>query len=133
VREKLSLCYYCSSAYDRVKGVLLVQSGVDEQNAVRAETEILAQRDLICRGKFTDEDLEAARRSVVQSFEAVNDSQSARAAWYVVQSTREDLRTPEEIREEIAAVTREEVIAAAQKLQYECVYMLAPKEEAADE
>ncbi|MBO5929054.1 MAG: insulinase family protein [Clostridia bacterium] len=133
VREKLSLCYYCSSAYDRVKGVLLVQSGVDEQNAVRAETEILAQRDLICRGEFTEEDLEAARRSVVQSFEAVNDSQSARAAWYVVQSTRDDLRKPEEIREEIAAVTREEVIAAAQKLQYECVYMLAPKEEATDE
>ena len=133
VREKLSLCYYCSSAYDRIKGLVLIQCGVDEKNAARAETEILAQRDMICRGEFTNEDLEAARRSVTQSFEAVGDSQSARAAWYVVQSTGDEMRSPEEIREEIAAVTREDVIAAAQKLQYECVYLLAQKEGAAHE
>ncbi len=133
VREKLSLCYYCSSTYDRIKGVLLIQCGVDEKNAVRAETEILAQRELICRGEFTDEDLEAARRSVVQSFEAVGDSQSARAAWYVVQSTGEKISSPEQTREEIAAVTREDVIEAARKLQYECVYLLAQKEDAANE
>ena len=29
VREKLSLCYYCASSYDRLKGILLVDSGVD--------------------------------------------------------------------------------------------------------
>lgn len=133
VREKLSLCYYCSSAYDRIKGVMLIQCGVDEKNAVRAETEILAQRELICRGEFTDEDLEAARRSVIQSFEAVNDSQNARAAWYVVQSTGDKVSSPEEIREEIAAVTKEAVIEAAKKLQYECVYLLAQKEEVAHE
>lgn len=132
VREKLSLCYYCSSTYDRVKGILLVQCGVDEKNAERAEREILAQRDLICRGEFSDEDLEAARRSVVQSFEAVNDSQGARAAWYVVQSTHDDLRSPQEMQEEIASVTREAVIEAACKLQYECMYLLAQKEEAAN-
>ncbi len=129
VREKLSLCYYCSSAYDRVKGVLLVHCGVDEKNAQRTEHEILAQRDMICRGDFSDEDLEAARRSIVQGFEAVNDSQGARAAWYVVQSTQSELRSPEEIREEIAAVTREDVIEAACNLQYECMYLLAQKEE----
>lgn len=33
VREKLSLCYYCASSYDRLKGILLVDSGVDGQNA----------------------------------------------------------------------------------------------------
>lgn len=127
VREKLSLCYYCSSVYDRLKGVLLVQSGVDEPNVERAEAEILAQLEAIRSGAFTDEDLEAARRSAVQSFEAVNDSQGARCAWYVSQAVLENPCTPEQTRAAMEAVTREEVIAAAKRVHYECAYLLAQK------
>ena len=29
VREKLSLCYYCSASYNSMKGIMLVQSGVE--------------------------------------------------------------------------------------------------------
>ncbi len=133
VREKLSLCYYCSSIYDRLKGVLFVQSGVDEQNVERAETEILAQLDMIRNGEFTEEDLEAARRSIVQSFEAVNDSQSARAAWYIGQTGLPEVCTPESACDAMEAVTREEVIRAAQAVTYECAYLLAQKGEATDE
>ena len=129
----MSLCYYCSSAYDRIKGVLFVQSGVDEKNAERAETEILAQLESIRQGAFTDEELEAARRSIVQSFESVNDSQGARSAWYVSQAALDEPITPEQTREAIEAVTREDVIAAACDVQYECAYLLAQKGEAADE
>ena len=133
VREKLSLCYYCSSIYDRIKGILLVQSGVDEKNAERAETEILAQLEAVRRGEFTDEELKAARRSIVQGFESVNDSQSARAAWYVSQAALEDPTTPEETREAIESVTRDNVIEAARRVRYECAYLLAQKGESADE
>lgn len=128
VREKLSLCYYCSSAYDRMKGVLLVQSGVDEANAARAEEEILKQVDALARGEFSEEDLESARRLVLQSFEAVGDSQSALAGWYIAQTLLEEQRTPSEVRAELATVDRDAVIRAAQKLQLECVYLLAQEE-----
>ena len=43
VREKLSLCYYCASSFDRHKGVLLVDSGVEEANAVRVADWYLGQ------------------------------------------------------------------------------------------
>lgn len=133
VREKLSLCYYCSSVYDRIKGVMFVQSGVDEANAKRAETEILAQLEAIRRGEFADEELEAARRSIVQSFEAVNDSQSSRTAWYVSQAALEQPITPEKTRKAIEAVTRADVIAAAKRVRYECAYLLAQRGGTADE
>ena len=110
-----------------------MQSGVDEKNAERAETEILAQLDAIRRGEFTDEELEAARRSIVQGFEAVNDSQSARAAFYVSQAALPEPITPEETRAAIEAVTRDGVIEAACRVQYECAYLLAQKGESADE
>ena len=128
VREKLSLCYYCSSQYDRLKGVLFVQSGVDEQNAVRTETEILNQIRLLCDGTFTDDELESARRAVLQSFGAVGDSQSAQAAWYGTQAVTATPKTPAATRDEIAAVTRDDVIAAAKRLSLECVFLLAPTE-----
>ena len=128
VREKLSLCYYCSSAYDRMKGLLLVQSGVDEANAVRAEEEILRQVEALAQGDFTDEDLEAARRCVVQSFEAVGDSQAATAAWYITQTLLPRQSDPEEVRRAMEAVDRAAVIRAAGRLRCECVYLLAQEE-----
>ncbi len=125
VREKLSLCYYCSSSYDRMKGILLVQSGVDEANAERAEQEILKQVAALAAGEFTDEDLEAARRCIIQSFETVNDSQSGLASWYLAQTLLPQFSSPEELRQELTAVDREAVIRAAQRLRCECVYLLA--------
>ena len=128
VREKLSLCYYCSSSYDRMKGVLLVQSGVDEANAARAEEEILRQVEALKNGEFTADDLEAARRCVVQSFESVGDSQSGAAMWYITQTLLPRQSDPEEIRRMVEAVDRDAVIRAAKRLRCECVYLLAQEE-----
>lgn len=125
VREKLSLCYYCSSSYDRMKGLMFVQSGVDEANAALAEAEILKQIEALASGDFTDEDLESARRCVMQSFEVVNDSQSGLASWYLWQTLTSRLLTPDELRAELAGIDRDAVIRAAKRLSFECVYLLA--------
>lgn len=128
VREALSLCYYCSSSYDRMKGILMVQSGVDEANAARTEQEILRQVQALTVGEFTEEDLESARRCVMQSFEAVGDSQEAQAAWYVTQTLLPKQQRPEDVRRQLKAVDREAVIRAAARLRLECVYLLAQEE-----
>lgn len=128
VREELSLCYYCSSQYDRLKGVMFVQSGVDEQNAARTEIEVLRQIDRLRRGDFTDGDVEDARRVMLQAFAGVGDSQSAAGAWYVAQGLTTPMKTPAATAAEIAAVTREQVIDAARRVTLESVYLLAPKE-----
>ena len=57
VREKLSLCYYCSARLFRQKGVMMVQSGVEFENAERAITEISKQLDAVRAGEFTHDDL----------------------------------------------------------------------------
>ena len=125
VREKLSLCYYCSSSYDRMKGVLLVQSGVDEANVQRAEEEILKQVQALANGEFTDDDLEAARRCVIQSFETVNDSQNGLSGWYLAQALLPQSVAPDQMREQFMKIDREAVIRAAKRLRCECVYLLA--------
>lgn len=39
VREKLSLCYYCAARFDRITGIMLVDSGVEAQNREKAQAE----------------------------------------------------------------------------------------------
>lgn len=128
VREKLSLCYYCSAQYDRLKGVMFIQSGVDEKNVKQTEKEILNQLETIRNGAFADSELEDARRTFLQAFEAVGDAQSSLGAWYVSQGMSETFESPEMTKQKIAAVTREQVIRAARDVRLECVYLLAPKE-----
>ena len=45
VREKMSLCYYCSASPVKVKGLITVASGVEAANAEKAQAEILNQLD----------------------------------------------------------------------------------------
>ena len=124
VREKLSLCYYCASSYDYIKGVMLVDSGVEAAKADEAQAEILRQLDLLRQGAFTDEDLEAARRSVLNQFQEVDDLQSSRMGWYLRQSVSTRFTSPEESAAALAAVTRDEVCAAARQVHPICVYLL---------
>ncbi len=57
VREKMSLCYYCSSAFSWASGALFIDSGVEPDNMDRAEEAIQAQLDAICQGDVTEEEL----------------------------------------------------------------------------
>lgn len=129
VREKLSLCYYCSSGYDRPKGVLLIDSGVEESNAKKAREEIFRQLGAVQKGEFTDEDLESARLAVVNQFHTYGDLQSTLADWCLGQSLDGTLTTPEQAAEDVRAVTRGQVIAAAQSVVPGTVYLLAGEED----
>ncbi len=128
VREKLSLCYYCQSSFDRLKGVMLIDSGVEEANAEKAKAEILRQLDAVRKGAFTDEDLESARLSVVNQFRTIGDLQSTAASWYLGQSLGGPLSTPEDAARAIETVTREQVAEAARGVTLGAVYLLAGKE-----
>lgn len=124
VREKLSLCYYCASSYDYTKGVLLVDSGVEEAKADEARAEILRQLDELRKGRFSDEDLESARRSVLNQFREVDDLQASKESWYLRQTLRPAPASPEDEAARLSAVTREQVCAAARRVTPVCVYLL---------
>ncbi len=128
VREKLGLCYYCSSSYDRLGRVLLIDSGVDEQNAKQAREQIIKQYDAVCRGDFTDTDVESARTGLGNQFRSIEDQQSSLAAWYIGQSLDKNVSTPTQAADDLNSVTRERIVNAARSINLEAVYMLAGKE-----
>ena len=126
VREKMSLCYYCASSYDRHKGVFLIDSGVEETDAARAEEAVLEQLDRASRGDFTRDDLESARLSVKNQFLSLSDLPSTLEGWYLGQAaTGLPLSSPEQAAAETDAVTAEQTAAAARSLTLQTVFLLA--------
>ncbi len=128
VREEHSLCYYCASRYDRKKGVILIDSGVQYDTLEQAECEILRQLDALKAGDFDDEMLENTRLSLLDTLMGAADSPAATADWYVTQGP-DRLRSPEELAASIRTITREQVIEAAATIAVDCVYTLTPPEQ----
>lgn len=129
VREKMSLCYYCSASTIRQKGLVTVDSGVEAENAEKAQKEILAQLDAVKKGEFTDFEFEASLKSLRDSLNSYNDSQVLLDTWYALKAGNRTLYSPEEIADKIAEITREDIVNAAKGIKLHTVYKLLPKEE----
>ena len=128
VREKLSLCYYASSGLMHYKDVMVVSSGVDFDKVEAARAEILAQLSACKAGQFEDWELEGARRSVVSALRSSADAQSRLEEFWLGQAVAGLSESPEDLAARVEAVTREQVVQAAQKLALDTVYFLKGKE-----
>ena len=132
VREKYSLCYYCASGSVKSKGLITVDSGIEKENATKAEREILNQLDIIKQNLFTDEEFDSSIKSITDSFKSYNDSQGLLDAWYSLKIVKDKLLSPEEAAQDILNVTRNDVVYAARGVKLHTVYKLLPKEKDGD-
>ena len=129
VREEKSLCYYCASSYDRYAGIVLVDSGIQPKDADAAREGILEQLDAIREGNFSDTELEAARRCLIQRYNSACDNADALENFYIGQTIYDRYLTPDEMRAKALEVTREDVCRAARLTHFDSLYMLMPNDE----
>ena len=54
VREKQSLCYYCAASYNFINGLMIVDSGVLNENIEKTEKAILKEVEDMKNGNITD-------------------------------------------------------------------------------
>ena len=124
VREQLSLCYYCSSLYDRYKGIMMVQSGVEKKNVEKAKTEILNQLEEIKKGNFTQNTLNSIKLSLINNYQTVGDYIGNLENFYSAQALDDIIISPEDCVEILNGVTKEQVIEAANKVTLDAIYTL---------
>lgn len=124
VREKMSLCYYCGARLVREKGIILVQSGIEEENYEKAVNEIFNQLDIMKKGEFTEEDFNSSIISLCDAFKGVEDSPVAVCNFYSSQDFDEEIVSGPEFAKKISQVTREQVVEAAKKVSIDTVYLL---------
>ncbi len=127
VREEQSLCYYCSSSYNRHKGIMLIDSGVEEAMVEKAETEIMKQFAAVQNGDFSEEELENAKRSLATQYDMTEDGQEELSGWYLGQTLVADtVQTPTEAAAALWPLTKADVQAVAELFTVGCVYLLKP-------
>lgn len=129
VREKMSLCYYCSSSFSPSSRAMFVESGVETKNVERTESAILDQLASIQKGEITREELDAAKLALCNSFRSVGDSLHAVESWYLGQTFSGRELTPEDAARQVMACTAEQVAEAARRVKLGAVYCLKGREE----
>ena len=134
IREKQSLCYYCSTAGNRILRTLTAYAGIEPQNIERVKAAILAEINDIRENGVTEEELKTAKLEMHNTASSMNDNPLAMISWYHNQILEDDILTPEEYCAEVDKVSAELVREAALKYSLDTVYTLcSPDFEAAED
>lgn len=128
VREKKSLCYYCSSVYMVSKGAIFVSCGTNADKRDAVYDEIMSQLDEMKIGNFTEEEISVAKKQMINSFKQVSDSPSGLDSYYFRRDMAGIGLTPSESIDMVKAVTREDIMNIAKRTVPDTVYFLGGSE-----
>lgn len=124
VREKLSLCYYCQAVSDNAKGIMLIASGIEVKNKDLAISAITKQIDACKNGEISDQELSAAKKSILNSAKTLYDDAEAMKSWYMRRGLFGIGESPEEYCEKAMKICISDIEAVAKKLILDTEYFL---------
>jgi predicted Zn-dependent peptidase len=125
VREKHSLAYFASASLDRIRGVLFTSCGIDAADRLKV-TELVEQEIASLRSAPPRSDeLEQTKRLIVSSSRGLFDSAGGMVDTLVSGLAAGRVRSLDQVCASIEAVTAQDVLAAAQRVQpLDVVYCL---------
>jgi len=126
VREKASLAYYAQSVLEKYKGLMVIMSGIEQENREKAEEIILRQFEDMREGRITQDELDATKKSLRTGIKTMQDSQGAIVDFFLSQHLAGDGEDFESMAEKLEAVTIDDVVRVAGKIQLDTIYFLKP-------
>lgn len=124
VREKMSLCYSIGSGYYGTKGIMVVSAGIDFDKEQLTREEVLRQLDICRDGGISETELKAAKEALLSSLRGTHDSPGAIEGFYATAALSGLAFTHSEYMTAVEAVTVENVVSCAQKVQLHTTYFL---------
>lgn len=124
VREKMSLCYYASSQTEKLKGVMAVCSGIENDKFEVARDEILRQLQDIQHGGLSDDEIDSAKKTVTGALTAMKDSPLELENFYLAQAVGDLSYDLDDVLNRIQEIGRDEITAASQKAKLDTIYFL---------
>ena len=129
VREKAGLAYSARSTYVRQKNNIYIRAGIEIENFEKALKIIKEQLEDMRNGKFTDEEIENAKKYMVSGIKNVQDEQDSEITYYMGQELSGKLLTFDEYIDKINDVTRKQIENIASKIHINTIYFLTNKEQ----
>ncbi|WAA10775.1 EF-P 5-aminopentanol modification-associated protein YfmF [Fervidibacillus albus] len=128
VREKASLAYYAVSRLESHKGLMFVMTGIEPKNYERALAIIKEQMERMKNGEFSEEELEQTKAVIKnQMLETFDTPRGIIEVLYHNVISHKQL-TEQMWLEKIENVTKEDVLAVAEKIQLDAIYFLTGTE-----
>lgn len=128
VREKQSLCYYCSSRPNSSKGTFCVTSGILPENYEKAYSGIMAELDKFKNGEIDESLLETSKKSLLDLYKSsIADSLLTLDSWFYTRTYQVD-DSLESYCNEISSVTLDEIIKLAKTAKLDTIFSLGAKE-----
>lgn len=124
VREKASLAYTAGSSYVRYKSNIFIKCGIEIKNYEKAMEIIRKQVEDMKKGKFTDEEIENAKKSIISTIKSIDDEQDTQITYYFGQEITGNRITEVEYIEKIKNVNKENIVKIANSLTVNTIYFL---------
>ena len=128
VREKAGLAYSARSTYVRQKNNIFIRAGIEISNYEKAVNIIKEQLEDMKNGKFTEEDIENAKKYMVAGIKTVQDEQYSEITYYMGQELSGKLIYFEDYINKINDVTREQIDQIAKNININTIYFLKNNE-----
>lgn len=130
VREKMSLAYYVSSRIDKMKGFMLISSGIENDKYDDAYKEIMNQMQKILMGDISDSEIFSAKKALSNSINSLRDSLVGMEDFYMSGIICDRNESLAEIIKNINEVNKADISAVGKKVKTHTIYFLTGKEEA---
>lgn len=127
VREKHSLCYYCSSSLLAQKGAMYIKSGIEPKDKQAALELILEQVEEVKSGNITDEEIYNSKKSYTNTLLELSDNLSSLGDYYFSNYLDGITMTVDEIISKINSVKKEDIIKAFANIKLDSEYFLTAK------
>lgn len=129
VREKASLAYYAGSRYDGHKGLATIQSGIEIVNYEKALQIIQEQLASLRQGEINELEMTQTVAMIRNQLREMQDSAFEMIAYDFNRVLSGKERSAEELLQQVEAVTKQDIVAAAETFHLDTIYFLTGQKE----
>lgn len=124
IREKMSLCYSIGSGYYGSKGLMTVSAGIDADKETLVRQQVLQQLENCRQGQISQEEIAAAKHTILSSLQAIMDSPSAIEGYFSTVAIGDFPLTLEKYGQDVQNVTTGQLIRVAERIRYHSDFFL---------
>ncbi len=127
VREKASLAYYTFSRIEKFKGLMIIGSGIEVDNYQKALELINEQVEHMGQGNITFEEIDAAKKSLINSYKSIKDDAAQLTDYYFSNHLKNVQCTLDDAIEKIEKISLNEIVKVASSIKQDTIYFLTNK------
>lgn len=128
VREEAGLAYYIHTRLERHKGLMALAAGINYDDYQKAREIINLQLEDMASGEISDAELDNTRQGLVNQLRSQQDSPNQLISFHLDGAVGGRIYTMGELAAGIEAVGRKEIMAVAERVKLDTLYLLRPRE-----